>query len=71
MLIVEGHTDLEFIGKVIRIAKAKISAISSILKPGKSTQVSIYDNRWITDATDFPALRSLRAFLLELLTGRS
>jgi len=48
--------------------KSTASAMASILKPGKSIQVSIQDNRWLADdALNLPRIASLRCFLLKLL----
>ena len=60
--------DLEEINKPAGEKKAQIAVVGSILKPGKSIQVSIEDNRWL----DGPAKTSqhigeLRLFLQQLL----
>lgn len=43
--------DLEEISKPAGKSKAIVAAIGAVLKPGKAIQVSIQDQRWITDAT--------------------
>lgn len=40
--------------------KAEVAALGAILKPGKSIQVSLQDNRWVTD--DTLAIAPVRAF---------
>jgi hypothetical protein len=48
--------------------KAIVSSISSILKPGKTIQVSIQDNRWLKDdALNLPRVKAVQTFLAELL----
>jgi hypothetical protein len=48
--------------------KAHIGSVASILKPGKSIQVSIQDNRWLDGAAiDLPEVRAIRSFLATLL----
>lgn len=45
--------------------KAIASAIASVLRPGKSIQVSIQDNRWLThpDALKLVSVQALKAFV--------
>lgn len=45
------QTDLRELRKPAGRNKAIVSSISSILKPGKTLQVSIQDNRWIDEQT--------------------
>ena len=48
--------------------KAAVAAMAAILKPGKSTQVSLEDNRWVTEETRaVPGLQPCIAFLNALL----
>jgi hypothetical protein len=48
--------------------KATIGAMTALLKPGKSTQVSLEDNRWISEhTTALVCLRPILAFLSALL----
>lgn len=48
--------------------KATIGAMTAVLKPGKSTQVSLEDNRWVSDQTkDLACLKPCLAFLNALL----
>ncbi len=48
--------------------KATIGAMTAILKPGKSTQVSLEDNRWVGEAAkDLACLQPSLAFLNALL----
>lgn len=60
--------DLTELNKPAGPKKAHLGSIASILKPGKSIQVSIQDNRWLTDgALALPDVRSFRDFLARLL----
>ncbi len=48
--------------------KAKISIIASILKPGKSIQISVQDNNWINEKTlILPNIILIREFIANLL----
>ena len=48
--------------------KAKVGAVASVLKPCKSIQTSIHDNRWVSPATlGLNRVQTLRRFLLDLL----
>jgi hypothetical protein len=48
--------------------KAHVGAIVSLLRPGKTTQVSIHDNRWLKgDALESPRIIAFRVFLSDLL----
>jgi hypothetical protein len=48
--------------------KAITAAMASILKPGKSIQVSIQDNRWLSEAAlNLPRIAAVRGFLDSLL----
>ncbi len=48
--------------------KAHVGAIVSLLRPGKTTQVSIHDNRWLEgDALNSPRIIAFRVFLSALL----
>jgi len=50
--------------------KATIGAMTAILKPGKSTQVSLEDNRWVSEQTKaLTCLQPCLAFLNALLTA--
>ncbi len=50
--------------------KATIGAMTALLKPGKSTQVSLEDNRWVSEQTKALAcLQPCLAFLDALLTS--
>lgn len=50
--------------------KAEVAALGAILKPGKSIQVSIQDNRWITEQTlQLPQVRAFAEFLIQLSRG--
>jgi hypothetical protein len=47
--------------------KSKIGCVANILRPGKSIQVSIHDNDWISDQTIvIPEVAALKRFLAEL-----
>ena len=44
--------------------KATIGSIANILRPGKSVQVSVQDNRWLRDAQlDIPRVKAIQEFL--------
>ncbi len=48
--------------------KATVSAMAAVLKPSKSIQVSIHDNRWISEASiQSQELQQLLGFLNDLL----
>lgn len=50
--------------------KATISAVTAVLKPGRSMQVSLDDNRWVgEETTGAPCLRPCLAFLKILLAN--
>ena len=50
--------------------KAAISAMTALLKPGKSTQVSLEDNRWVSEQTQALAcLQPCLEFLSSLLAS--
>lgn len=53
--------------------KAKAGCISNILRPGKSIQVSIQDNRWLKDekALALPRVASLQKFVDTLIAFHS
>ncbi|WP_031483108.1 DUF3226 domain-containing protein [Maridesulfovibrio frigidus] len=49
--------------------KAKINIVGSVLKPGKSIQVSIQDNRWISEETrTLPQIIAFENFIKELFS---
>jgi hypothetical protein len=48
--------------------KAHLASLVSVLRPGKSMQVSIHDNRWLDgDAINAPSVAAFRSFLRDLL----
>jgi len=48
--------------------KAHVASLVSVLRPGKSTQVSIHDNRWLDgNAMNSPGVAAFRSFLRDLL----
>jgi hypothetical protein len=60
--------DKEELRKPAGRKKAHIGSIASVLKPGKTIQVSIQDNRWLAGAAlDLPMVKSVRNFLAQLL----
>ena len=61
--------DLDEFNKPAGKHKSIVGSVSSVLKPGKSVQVSIQDNRWVDRATveKVENLRAFRQFLLKLL----
>jgi hypothetical protein len=61
-------TDWKEIRKPAGTKKATIGAMTAVLKPGKSTQVSLEDNRWVSEQTKALAcLQPCLAFLNALL----
>lgn len=59
--------DLEEYNKPAGKNKAIVASIVSILKPGKSTQVSIQDNRWIdTKTIALLQVKKVQDFLIDL-----
>lgn len=62
------QSDLQEISKPAGKNKAIVSGISSILKPGKSLQVSIQDNRWIDEKTIvLGSIKRVKTFLAEII----
>ena len=60
--------DLRELGKPAGRNKAIISAIASILRPGRATQVSVQDNRWVRgSALTLPRVEAVQSFLVNLL----
>lgn len=52
--------------------KAIIGCVGNILRPGKTIQVSIQDNRWICDETlEIPEIEALNLFIQELFNMTS
>jgi len=52
--------------------KAIISAISSILKPGKAIQVSIQDNKWINEeSVRLHSMTLIKDFINDLINGNN
>lgn len=63
--------DLRELNKPAGKNKAIVATITAILKPGKTTQASISDNRWLHgEASTLPSVRSFEVFLEALLTGQ-
>jgi hypothetical protein len=60
--------DLEELNKPAGMLKAQVGSMANILKPGKSVQVSIQDNRWLEgEALNLPVVRAISDFLAQLL----
>jgi hypothetical protein len=60
--------DLREIGRPAGENKAWASCISSVLKPGKTIQTSIQDNRWLdAGSLALPSVAKVTAFLRQLL----
>lgn len=63
--------DLEEFNKPAGRNKAIVASLSGVLRPGKSIQVSIQDNRWLTgDAMNLPKVNNILDFLVSLFTLR-
>lgn len=64
----ESHRDWKEINKPAGLKKATIGAMTAVLKPGKSMQTSLDDNRWVSETTrTLPCLQPCLAFLSDLL----
>lgn len=63
------ESDLEDFLKPAGRPKALVGSIGAVLRPGKSIQTSIQDNRWVAgDALELPRMKQFRAFVDALLT---
>ena len=63
-------SDWKEIRKPAGAKKTTIGAMTAVLKPGKSTQVSLEDNRWVSDETKAVlGLQPCIGFLKALLTS--
>jgi len=59
--------DLKALKKPAGKKKAIISAMASVLRPGKAIQVSIQDNRWLgTDGLKLARVKAVQDFLVSL-----
>jgi hypothetical protein len=62
-----NEKDLEELNKPAGKNKAVVSSISSILRPGKTLQVSIQEHRWIDKQTmDLDSVKLIKMFLDEI-----
>lgn len=62
------QNDLRELNKPAGKNKAIVASITSILKPGKTLQVSIQDNRWIDEKTmELDSVKLVRIFLNEII----
>ncbi len=60
--------DLAEFDKNAGVAKATVSCVASVLKPGKAVQNSIQDNRWVHgSAYALPRIAAFGAFIRQLL----
>ena len=60
--------DLRELNKPAGKNKAVVSGISSVLKPGKTLQVSLQDNRWLDSQTlDLKSVNLVKSFLAEVI----
>lgn len=60
--------ELKDFNKNAGVAKATVSCVASVLKPGKAVQNSIQDNRWVHDAAyGLPRIAAFGAFVRRLL----
>lgn len=63
--------ELKALGRHSGPEKATVSAMASLLKPGKSVHTSIADHRWISERTlALPGMALLKKFLEDLLAFR-
>ncbi len=59
--------DRKDLGKPSGKDKAIVASIAAVLRPGKSVQVSIKDNRWLEgDALDLARVKAVQSFLADL-----
>ncbi len=63
-----NENELEDIEKPAGRNKAIVGAMATIMKPGKSVQVSIQDNRWLREQTtlSLPKIKAVQEFLQTL-----
>ncbi len=65
-------SEQKLLGKGSNEKKAHVGAIVSVLRPGRTTQVSIHDNRWLEgDTLKLSRVLAFRAFLRDLLNESS
>jgi len=66
------NSDLKELNKPAGQNKALVSNISSILKPGRTLQVSIQDNRWVDEKTmALDSIKLIKKFLDEVTGSES
>jgi hypothetical protein len=60
--------DLKDFGSLAGKKKALVASVASVLRPGRSIQTSIHDNRWVSQRTvGLPEVAPVRDFLRDLL----
>ena len=61
----------KYLAKPAGKPKAVVAAVASVLRPGRSVQVSIQDNRWLSDneALSTPEVAAFRAFVSSLINA--
>jgi hypothetical protein len=59
----------KYLAKPAGKSKAVVAAVASVLRPGRSVQVSIQDNRWLSDneALSTPEVAAFQAFVSSLI----
>jgi hypothetical protein len=59
----------KYLAKPAGKVKAVVAAVASVLRPGRSVQVSIQDNRWLSDpeAMSIPEVAAFQAFVSSLI----
>jgi hypothetical protein len=59
----------KYLAKPAGKVKAVVAAVASVLRPGRSLQVSIQDNRWLSDpeAMSIPEVAAFQAFVSSLI----
>lgn len=61
--------DMKELRKPAGVQKATVASVVSVLKPGRTLQVSLQDNRWLEGAAlDLPRVARAQQFLRELLS---
>ncbi len=67
--IFANANERKYLAKPAGKVKAVVAAVASVLRPGRSVQVSIQDNRWLSDpeAMSIPEVAAFQAFVSSLI----
>ncbi len=65
-----NSNERKYLAKPAGKAKAVVSAVASVLRPGRTVQVSIQDNRWLSDIEAFsiPEVVAFQTFVSSLIS---